>query len=191
MAAIVKYPSAQAHQPDKRFCGQCGRLCQPLINDNEGFGPCVEDAASPVECADLRRAIVNAHSLAKARGRGIHPETAALIARLGLPAELVAEWVAEALRAQAIRNQLARGRYGEGGASFLRQLDEWMRQGDSGERLLALIEEMRLNLDPTEGGTKALSLVEIAAWHSSLALRAAEILDEIGDWEFGDEDGEE
>lgn len=189
MSATVKFPAARASEQDKRFCGLCGRMCQPLVNDNAGFGPCIDDAASPIDCHDLRRAIVQAHVIAKALESDLNPEWAALIARLGIPPELVAEWVAKGERVTAAQEFLSRGRYeGMGGAPWINALRDWVGEADSDERLLLVVEELRLALDPTAGGTKTLSYGEISDWYGSLADRAKDILADPGDWEMGEEE---
>lgn len=179
---FLGYPSSAADVPDKRFCGQCGRLCQPLINDNVGFGPCVEDAESPLECYSLRKQVTSSYVLAQQLGRDVHPDTVALTKRLGIPDSLVRQWVDKELRASAIREELARARYDD--SSLLCQVAKWVRKGDADERIIALIDELRGALDPTEGGTLEMTFGQIADWHQHVATRASDLLSDPGDWEF-------
>lgn len=181
---VVKYPSQSADQPDKRFCGQCGRLCQPLLNDNVGFGPCIDGADSPIECGDLRRAIASSYSLARFWDKGVHPDTQALVKRLGIPETLVTEWVESAARVSKAADEIRAARYDD--ASFVSQLMNWVRASDSGERLLILIEEMRTALDPTEG-KRGCTYAAICDWHESLAKRAHAPLLDPGDWETSED----
>ena len=113
MSQVVKYPSSAADAPDKRFCGQCGRMCQPLINDNVGFGPCIEDAPNVLECNSLRKAIVGSFTIAMQLERPVHDDTKALIARLGIPGSVVERWVGKELRAQAIHAELRQASYAQ------------------------------------------------------------------------------
>ncbi len=76
---------------------------------------------------------------------------------------------------------MRRGQYGEAAFGFIVEAAQWMQQGDSDERLLAIIEALRINLDPTRGGCATFG--DIAEWHARLADRAAEILSDSGDWE--------
>ncbi len=182
MSAVVKHPSTAAKESDSRFCGQCGRMCQPLINDNVGFGPCVDDAASPIECPTLQQAIVSSYTTARLMSKEPHPETQALVKRLGIPATMIDDWVAKADRAAAIKNEVRLGAYGEGPCAFLRQAADWIGQGDTDERLLALIDRLMTSLDPTQGRNATMG--EISEWHARLATRASELLSDPGDWEM-------
>lgn len=184
MSGIVKFPSASADQPDKRFCGQCGRLCQPLINNNIGFGPCVDDADSPIECDSLRRAVVSSHLIGLQMRRPVHADVTALTARLGIPDRIVKQWIDKELRAIAIRAELSNARYDEG--SLLSQLLRWVQQGDADERIIALISELRTQLDPTGGGAQDMTMGQIADWFALVAKRASDILSDPGDWETGE-----
>lgn len=186
--SVVKYPSNAAHEPDENFCGQCGRRCQPLINDNKGFGPCISGAASVIECDDFQTAIVNGFRVAKALERDVHPDTAALVARLGVPQGVIDGWIGDADRRQQIADYLRRGEYEgvDGGAPFMRALCDWLGDGHADDKIVALIAELKVYCDPTEGGEKPLSWIDICAWFERLGKRAAELLADPGDWEPGD-----
>lgn len=158
-------------------------MCQPLINDNVGFGPCIENAASPIECHDLRDQIVSSYTIARFMKRPVHEDTAALVRRLGIPEALIAEWVENASRISQAKEQLRMGMYGEGPCAFAKQAADWIGQADSDERLFAFIEQLRSALDPTEGGTRKITMGEISEWHARLANRAADVLADPGDWE--------
>ena len=187
ISAVVKYPSKVASEPDRRFCGQCGRRCQPIINDNVGFGPCIEGADNVLDCRDFRVTIVSAHQIAEVQKRPIHPETQALIDRLGIPASSIEEWVGEYKRRQATAEYLRCGEYGQAdGAPFMPALIEWVAAGNAHEKIIALIDELKVHLDPTEGGTKALSYLEICEWFDRLGDEAKETLSDPGDWEMSD-----
>lgn len=176
---VVKFPSSAVDQADERFCGQCGRMCQPLINDNKGFGPCVDGAPSVLECPTLQRAIVSSIGIADASQREVHPETKALIQRLGIPASIIAEWVDKAKRVLLIRHELRQQKYVEGSA--LNQVADWIGQADSDERLIALIEELKVRVSPDAIGS--LTFGDISNWYAQLSERAAQVLADPGDWE--------
>lgn len=180
---VVKYPSSAAGEPDRRFCGQCGRRCQPLINDNAGFGPCIDDADSALECPSLRQQIVNSYTMAKALNRPVHADTAALVFRLGIPEAMLNGWMAKAERVSIIHHEVSAGALGDPKFAFVDQALEWIGEGDSEERLLALIEVLRIGLDPTEKETRSLTMGEIMDWYARVGKRANEILSDAGDWE--------
>lgn len=182
--SIVKFPSNAADEPDCRFCGLCGRRVQPLDASGEGFGPCIEGVETVIDCGDVRRSVVNAHTFAEALEKPLNPEWQAFIARLGIPAALVAEWVAKGKRVAAIKEFVARGKYeGMGGALFMPALADWLDGGDADEKILVLLDELRVHLDPTEGGTRLLTLIQLADWYERLGKRGAEILSEMPDFE--------
>jgi len=104
-----------------------------------------------------------------------------LVKRLGIPQSLVEQWVAKAERVQGARNELRQMRYGP--PSFVTLASDWISKDDSGDRLLALIEELRTALDPTHGGDQRLTWGEISEWYERLGKRAHEILSDPGDWE--------
>jgi len=186
LSGIVKFPGKSESEPDNRFCGLCGRLVGGLASSaSTDFLPCVDGVDNVIECADLRRAIVQAHQVGDALGRGLHPEWAALIGRLGIPSDLIAEWCAAAKKLTEMKEAVRRGGYGmEGGVAFVRAFDNWLREGDAEAKLLALIEHGKVHLDPTAGGTKRLSMIEIGDWFETVARQAADILSDPGDWEF-------
>lgn len=185
---VVKYPTAAAGDPDTYFCGQCGRRCQPLINDNVGFGPCIDGAASVIECGAFRSAITNSFRVAAQFGRAVHPETAALVARFGVPQAIIDGWIADADRRQSIADYLRRGQYEdvEGGAPFMRALCDWIAEGNADDKIVALIADLKVYCDPTEGGGRPLNMIEITDWFERLGRRAADVLSDPGDWEPGE-----
>ncbi|TAM99323.1 MAG: hypothetical protein EPN45_16210 [Rhizobiaceae bacterium] len=186
-APVVKFPSKLSSEPNHRFCGLCGRRVYPFLCDNIGFGPCIDERSNAVDCRDLQHAIVGAVRMAEKCERTIHPEWTALIARLGLPQVLIDEWLAKAERAASIRDQIRLGEYGAaGGLPFMRALSEWVAAGDADEKIIALVEALKVHCDPTAGGTKPVSMLDIMDWFERLGERAKDILSDPGDWEMAE-----
>ena len=124
-AAIIKYPAKAAADPDRRFCERCGRRVHPFSTTGESFGPCLEDAASVMDCHDFQRAIVRAYQVAASMERDVLPETKALVARLGIPEAAIQEWLASARRVNDIKEHLRLGNYGlANGAPWMRDLSD-------------------------------------------------------------------